>query len=106
MREKLKDTAFEDFRRGAHVCATKTHCSAMQMMIPVFQFLIHAMVFVSLIQETIVIRPWVALAIRPRPGVWELVRVNVSELAVEEFECSQVFAVQGTACGWKVATLF
>ncbi|AQL05996.1 sucrose synthase1 [Zea mays] len=35
-------------------------------------------------QEAIVIPPWVALAIRPRPGVWEYVRVNVSELAVEE----------------------
>lgn len=35
-------------------------------------------------QEAIVLPPWVALAIRPRPGVWEYVRVNVSELAVEE----------------------
>ncbi|XP_072972269.1 sucrose synthase 1 [Typha angustifolia] len=35
-------------------------------------------------QEAIVIPPWVALAIRPRPGVWEYVRVNFSELAVEE----------------------
>ena len=35
-------------------------------------------------QEAIVIPPWVALAIRPRTGVWEYVRVNVSELAVEE----------------------
>jgi hypothetical protein len=37
-----------------------------------------------ILQEAIVIPPWVALAIRPRPGVWEYVRVNVSELAVEE----------------------
>ncbi|CAL9121737.1 unnamed protein product [Musa acuminata var. zebrina] len=35
-------------------------------------------------QEAIVIPPRVALAIRPRPGVWEYVRVNISELAVEE----------------------
>ncbi|KAG6480296.1 sucrose synthase 2-like [Zingiber officinale] len=35
-------------------------------------------------QEAIVVPPWVALAIRPRPGVWEYVRVNISELAVEE----------------------
>lgn len=35
-------------------------------------------------QEAIVIPPWVALAIRPRPGVWEYVRVNVNELAVED----------------------
>ena len=37
-----------------------------------------------IIQEAIVISTWVALAIRPRPGVWEYVRINVSELAVEE----------------------
>ncbi|XP_077236474.1 sucrose synthase-like [Tasmannia lanceolata] len=35
-------------------------------------------------QEAIVMPPWVALAVRPRPGVWEYVRVNVNELAVEE----------------------
>ncbi|PKA47064.1 Sucrose synthase 1 [Apostasia shenzhenica] len=35
-------------------------------------------------QEAIVIPPLVALAIRPRPGVWEYVRVNVNELVVEE----------------------
>ncbi|XP_042400323.1 sucrose synthase 2-like [Zingiber officinale] len=36
-------------------------------------------------QEAIVIPPWVALDIRPRPGFWEYVRVNISELAVEEW---------------------
>ena len=35
-------------------------------------------------QEAIVMPPWVALAIRPRPGVWEYVRLNVNELRVEE----------------------
>ncbi|XP_077230868.1 sucrose synthase 1-like [Tasmannia lanceolata] len=35
-------------------------------------------------QEAIVMPPWVALAVRPRPGVWEYIRVNVNELAVEE----------------------
>ncbi|ONK61127.1 uncharacterized protein A4U43_C08F26520 [Asparagus officinalis] len=35
-------------------------------------------------QEGIVIPPWVALAIRPRPGVWEYVRLNINELKVEE----------------------
>ncbi|KAJ3698065.1 hypothetical protein LUZ61_001770 [Rhynchospora tenuis] len=35
-------------------------------------------------QEAIVLPPWVALAIRPRPGVWEYVRVNVNELGAEE----------------------
>ncbi|RWW65143.1 hypothetical protein BHE74_00027563 [Ensete ventricosum] len=40
-------------------------------------------------QEAIVIPPWVALAIRPRPGVWEYVRVNISELAVEELTVAE-----------------
>lgn len=40
-------------------------------------------------QEAIVLPPWVALAIRPRPGVWEYVRVNVSELAVQELSVSE-----------------
>ncbi|KAM7513093.1 hypothetical protein LguiB_011968 [Lonicera macranthoides] len=35
-------------------------------------------------QEAIVLPPWVALAIRLRPGVWEYVRVNVNVLVVEE----------------------
>nr|BAM68520.1 sucrose synthase [Mangifera indica]BAM68522.1 sucrose synthase [Mangifera indica]BAM68523.1 sucrose synthase [Mangifera indica]BAM68524.1 sucrose synthase [Mangifera indica]BAM68525.1 sucrose synthase [Mangifera indica] len=35
-------------------------------------------------QEAIVLPPWVALAVRPRPGVWEYIRVNVHALVVEE----------------------
>ncbi|XP_078429539.1 sucrose synthase 1-like [Wolffia australiana] len=35
-------------------------------------------------QEAIVLPPWVALATRPLPGVWEYVRVNLNEMAVQE----------------------
>ncbi|KAM7274577.1 hypothetical protein ACFE04_016443 [Oxalis oulophora] len=35
-------------------------------------------------QEAIVIPPWIALAVRPRPGVWEYIRVNTHALVVEE----------------------
>ncbi|WOH09011.1 hypothetical protein DCAR_0728462 [Daucus carota subsp. sativus] len=35
-------------------------------------------------QEAIVCSPWVALAIRLRPGVWEYVRLDVHQLVVEE----------------------
>ncbi|CAL1409267.1 unnamed protein product [Linum trigynum] len=35
-------------------------------------------------QEAIVLPPWVALAVRPRPGVWEYFRVNLHALVVEE----------------------
>lgn len=30
-----------------------------------------------------------ALAVRPRPGVWEFVRVNVNELSVEQLSVSE-----------------
>lgn len=43
----------------------------------------------AFVQEAIVIPPWVALAIRPRPGVWEYIRVHVSELAVEQLSVSE-----------------
>ncbi|KAG7602966.1 Sucrose synthase [Arabidopsis thaliana x Arabidopsis arenosa] len=37
-------------------------------------------------QEAIVLPPWVALAVRPRPGVWEYLRVNLHALVVEELQ--------------------
>ncbi|KAF8387722.1 hypothetical protein HHK36_026376 [Tetracentron sinense] len=40
-------------------------------------------------QEAIVLPPFVAIAVRPRPGVWEYVRVNVSELSVEQLTVSE-----------------
>ncbi|KAL8467523.1 hypothetical protein ACS0TY_030955 [Phlomoides rotata] len=55
-------------------------------------------------QEAIVLSPWVALAIRLRPGVWEYVRVNVNALVVEELTVSEYLhfkeeLVNGTADG-------
>ncbi|KAI4379592.1 hypothetical protein MLD38_005870 [Melastoma candidum] len=35
-------------------------------------------------QEAIVLPPWIVLAVRPRPGVWEYIRVNIHALVVEE----------------------
>lgn len=40
-------------------------------------------------QEAIVLPPWVALAVRPRPGVWEHIRVNLHALVVEELQASE-----------------
>ncbi|XP_021280716.1 sucrose synthase 2 [Herrania umbratica] len=40
-------------------------------------------------QEAIVLPPYVAIAVRPRPGVWEFVRVNVHELSVEQLSVSE-----------------
>ncbi|KAF9604034.1 hypothetical protein IFM89_001394, partial [Coptis chinensis] len=40
-------------------------------------------------QEAIVLPPYVAIAVRPRPGVWEYVRVNIHELSVEQLSVSE-----------------
>ena len=40
-------------------------------------------------QEAIILPPWIVLAVRPRPGVWEYVRVNVDELAVEQLSVDE-----------------
>ncbi|XP_073052477.1 sucrose synthase 2 [Primulina eburnea] len=40
-------------------------------------------------QEAIVLPPFVAIAVRPSPGVWEYVRVNVHELSVEQLTVSE-----------------
>ncbi|KAJ7972995.1 Sucrose synthase [Quillaja saponaria] len=40
-------------------------------------------------QEAIILPPFVAIAVRPRPGVWEYVRVNVFELSVEQLSVSE-----------------
>ncbi|XP_034686223.1 sucrose synthase 2-like [Vitis riparia] len=40
-------------------------------------------------QEAIVLPPFVAIAIRPRPGVWEYIRVNVYELNVDQLSVSE-----------------
>lgn len=40
-------------------------------------------------QEAIVLPPFVAIAVRPRPGVWEYVRVNVHELSVDQLTVSE-----------------
>ncbi|TYG59834.1 hypothetical protein ES288_D07G018400v1 [Gossypium darwinii] len=41
------------------------------------------------IQEAIVLPPWVALAIRPRPGVWQYIKVNVHTFVVEDLTVSK-----------------
>uniref|UniRef100_A0A5B6Z962 Sucrose synthase n=1 Tax=Davidia involucrata TaxID=16924 RepID=A0A5B6Z962_DAVIN len=48
---------------------------------------LHDGAFIDLLkstQEAIVLPPWIALAVRLRPGVWEYLRVNASALVVEE----------------------
>lgn len=40
-------------------------------------------------QEAIVLPPFVAIAIRPRPGVWDYIRVNVYELSVDQLSVSE-----------------
>ncbi|KAH9619028.1 hypothetical protein KSS87_019211 [Heliosperma pusillum] len=45
-------------------------------------------------QEAIVLDPWIILAVRPRPGVWEYIRVNVDALAVEELTPSEFLRIK------------
>ncbi|KAL9224634.1 hypothetical protein vseg_000652 [Gypsophila vaccaria] len=45
-------------------------------------------------KEAIVLAPWITLAVRPRPGVWEYIQVNVDALAVEELTPSQFLHVK------------
>lgn len=45
-------------------------------------------------QEVIVLQPWITLAVRPRPGVWEYIRVNVDALVVEELTPSEFLHVK------------
>ncbi|KAJ8623252.1 hypothetical protein MRB53_031781 [Persea americana] len=40
-------------------------------------------------QEAVILPPFVAIAIRPRPGVWEYVRVNIHQLSVEQLTVSE-----------------
>ncbi|KAI3837175.1 hypothetical protein MKX03_028506 [Papaver bracteatum] len=40
-------------------------------------------------QEAIILPPFVAIAVRPRPGVWDYVRVNVNDLTVEQLSISE-----------------
>ncbi|CAI9767837.1 unnamed protein product [Fraxinus pennsylvanica] len=40
-------------------------------------------------QEAIILPPFVAIAVRPRPGVWEFVHVNVHELSIDQLTVSE-----------------
>ncbi|KAG0568303.1 hypothetical protein KC19_6G010800 [Ceratodon purpureus] len=40
-------------------------------------------------QEAIVLPPWMGFAVRPQPGIWEYVRINVEELMLEELTVSE-----------------
>lgn len=51
------------------------------------------------LQEAIVSPPWVGFAVRPRPGIWEYVRINVEELIVEELDVSDYLAFKEQLIG-------
>ena len=35
------------------------------------------------------VNPWVAFAVRPKPGLWEYVRINVDELLIEHLSTAE-----------------
>lgn len=47
-------------------------------------------------QEAIVLPPFVAFAVRPHPGIWEYVKVNSEDLAVEGITSSQYLKFKET----------
>lgn len=53
-------------------------------------------------QEAIVLPPFVAIAVRPRPGVWEYVRVNVFELNVEQLSISEYLSFKEELVDGKI----
>jgi len=40
-------------------------------------------------QEAIVLPPFVSIALRPRPGVWEYFRINAFELSVDSLNVAE-----------------
>ncbi|WOG83819.1 hypothetical protein DCAR_0102997 [Daucus carota subsp. sativus] len=55
-------------------------------------------------QEAIVLPPFVAMAVRPRPGVWEYVRVNVSELSIEQLTVAEYLRFKEELASGEVNT--
>ncbi|XP_040870106.1 sucrose synthase 2 isoform X1 [Glycine max] len=53
-------------------------------------------------KEAIVLPPFVAIAVRPRPGVWEYVRVNVSDLSVEQLSISEYLSFKEELVDGKI----
>ncbi|KAL5698216.1 sucrose synthase [Ranunculus cassubicifolius] len=45
-------------------------------------------------QEAIVLPPWVAFAIRPRPGVWEYIRVNNNAMDAETLTATEYLKIK------------
>ncbi|OAY72099.1 Sucrose synthase 4 [Ananas comosus] len=66
---------------------------------PFFEFLKSA-------QEAIVLPPFVAIAVRPRPGVWEFVRVNVYELTVDQLSVSEYLRFKEELADGQVTNQF
>jgi sucrose synthase len=59
-------------------------------------------------QEAMVLPPWVGFAVRPRPGIWEYVRINVDELTLEELSVSEYLGFKeqlaiGTEYGSRIS---
>lgn len=50
--------------------------------------------------------PWIALAVRPRPGVWEYIRVNIHALVVEELQVTEFLHFKEELVDGKYVFLF
>lgn len=45
-------------------------------------------------QEAVILPPWIAFAVRSRPGVWDYIRVSLKELTVEKLTVSEYLRLQ------------
>lgn len=86
---KLEDGPFFEVLKTAQVCTTRIRHPASHQPSFASPSLSHFCLVRPLQQEAIVLPPFVAIAVRPRPGVWEYVRVNVYELSVEQLSVSE-----------------
>ena len=57
-------------------------------------------------QEAVVEPPWVAFAVRPQPGVWHYLRVNVESMEVHDLTVSEYLAFKETLVEPKSVSRF
>ncbi|CAN6468215.1 unnamed protein product [Victoria cruziana] len=60
----------------------------------------------TLTQEAIVLPPYVTMAVRPSPGVWEFVSVNVYELTVEQLNVTEYLKSRERLVSARVSNRF
>jgi len=50
----------------------------------IYYLIIDANIWYIIKQEVVIVPPFIGLAIRTKPGVWEYVRVNANDISIEQ----------------------